>query len=271
MDRIAPDLARAPQLVLERGCALGRPMQLLETTSSTNDDAKRGAQSGAPHGATWVAEEQTAGRGRQGRCWLATRGESLLFSVPPRLACPPPRLPGLSLRAGLVVRDAVANAAPRATVQMKWPNDVLAGGAKVAGVLVEAITSGSRVDAVVVGVGINVHSRHFPDEVAGRATSVTLFGDPTRPPPDRAEILADVLCGLDRDVHVVLARGLGMVRARLDAADALRGRAVANALEGATTSGREGEAAGIDDEGRLLVRTKSGQIVRWSAGEVHLT
>jgi BirA family biotin operon repressor/biotin-[acetyl-CoA-carboxylase] ligase len=246
-------------------------MHLLGLTTSTNDEAKRGAQAAAPHGATWVAEEQSAGRGRQGRTWMAAPGESLLFSVLLRLACPPTRLPLVSLVAGLAVRDAVARAAPRAAVRVKWPNDVVAGEhatSKVAGVLVEAITAGSRVQAAVVGVGINVHARHFPDELARRATSVALLGGGEGGAPDRAEILADVLVGLDRDLEVVLHRGLGLVRSRLESADALRGRMVRNV---AAPGGEAGVAEGIDDEGRLIVRLSNGSLVRYSAGEVHLS
>jgi BirA family biotin operon repressor/biotin-[acetyl-CoA-carboxylase] ligase len=281
--RVAPDLARAEALISERGGSLGSPFHLLATTTSTNDEAKSGARAGAPHGATWVAEEQSAGRGRQGRTWTAARGESLLFSVLLRLDCPPPRVPLISILAGLVVRDAVARAAPGATVGVKWPNDVVgwrAGSAsedsprKVAGILVEAITSGRRVEAVIVGVGINVHSRDFPADIASRATSVALLGRDGRE-MDRASLLADVLSGLDRDLHIVLQRGLGLVRARLDAADVLRGKVVRNAVqlqEGVAQRDAQngGVAMGIDDDGRLLVRIAQGEIVRFVAGEVHL-
>jgi BirA family biotin operon repressor/biotin-[acetyl-CoA-carboxylase] ligase len=128
-------------------------------------------------------------------------------------------------------------------------------------VLVEAITAGSRVQAVVIGVGINVHTREFPEELAGRATSVALQSNG---PVDRATLLADVLVGLDRDLHVVVGRGLGLLRARLEAADVLRGRRVRS------DTGDEGTASGIDEDGRLLVRRDDGILVRWSAGEVHL-
>jgi BirA family biotin operon repressor/biotin-[acetyl-CoA-carboxylase] ligase len=261
--RVGPDLQRAPGLVAARGYALGRPMHLLESTSSTSDEAKRAAREGAPHGATWVAEQQTAGRGRQGRAWVSPRGENLLFSVLLRVQCPPSRLPPLALVAGLAVRDAVARAVPRAAPLIKWPNDVLVDGKKVAGVLVEALTVGSRVEAVIVGIGVNVHTRHFPVDVAPQATSVALLSS-GGPVPDRAEILADALAGLDRDHWVVAARGLGLVRARLQAVDALRGRRVRN--EG----GGEGTAAGIDEDGRLIVQRDDGVVLRWSAGEVHL-
>jgi BirA family biotin operon repressor/biotin-[acetyl-CoA-carboxylase] ligase len=255
------DLAEAADRVASLGGQLGAPMVVMATTTSTNDVAKRAASDGAAHGATWVAEEQTAGRGRRGHSWVSPPGEGLLFSVLLRLPCPPVRVPPIALVAGLAVRDAVAAAAPGASIAIKWPNDVLVAGRKVAGILVEAITAGSRVEAVVVGIGINVHTRAFPDDIADRATSVALVASS---PPDRASILAAVLHALDRDVHVVVARGLGLLRARLEQADALRGHRIGN------DGGDEGIASGIDDDGRLLVRRDDGVVTRWSAGEVHV-
>ena len=259
--RVAPDLESAPALVRARGSLLGVPMHLLASTTSTNDEAKHAAKQGAPSGSTWVTEQQTAGRGRQGRTWVSPAGENLLFSVLVRVACPPSRLPPIALVAGLAVRDAVATAAPDAQPKIKWPNDVLVEGKKLAGVLVEAITAGSRVLAVVIGVGINVHTRDFPEDLAGLATSVARV---SRRPADRTVLLADVLSCLDRDLHVVVGRGLGLLRARLEGADALRGLRVRSDV------GDEGTASGIDDGGRLLVRRGDGVLVRWSAGEVHL-
>lgn len=259
-----PDLARAAQAIADRGGDLGRPLHLLDETTSTNDVAKRAAKEGAPHGSTWVAESQRQGRGRQGRQWHAAPGEALLVSVLVRLRCPPARVPPLALVAGLAVRDAVLRAAPRADVRIKWPNDVVAleGGVleKVAGVLVETTLSGREIEAIVIGIGINVHTRVFPEELEGRARSVAQLASD---PPDRADILADVLYGLDRDLGLVAARGLGPIHSRLAAADALRGRRV----RGDDT---EGLAEGIDLEGRLVVRLADGRVVRWSAGEVHL-
>jgi BirA family transcriptional regulator, biotin operon repressor / biotin---[acetyl-CoA-carboxylase] ligase len=262
---ILPDLQRAPEIVAARGAGLGRPMSLLVSTSSTNDEAKHGARQGAPHGATWVAEQQTAGRGRQGRSWWAPAGESLTFSVLVRDTPPPSRLPQIALAAGLAVLEAVAAAtSPGPGAKIKWPNDVVLGGKKVAGVLVEAITAGPRVLAIAVGIGINVHTRVFPSEIAASATSVALALGTASRPPDRAQILADTLAALDSHLHGVAARGLGPFRARLEAVDALRGRRVRN------DTGDEGAATGIDDDGRLLVRRDDGVLLRWIAGEVHL-
>jgi BirA family biotin operon repressor/biotin-[acetyl-CoA-carboxylase] ligase len=264
--RSLPDLARASELIKERGGSLGQPLHLLDETTSTNDEAKRAAYSGAPHGSTWVAEEQTAGRGRQGRTWVSPRGENLLFSVLWRLPCPLERLPLLSLAAGIAVCEAARKAAPGADIRLKWPNDVVLVRTpgllleKVAGVLVETSMSGGKVEGVVFGVGINVLTREFPPELTGRATSLALV---TGKPIDRADVLADVLVALDRTASLVAARGLGLVRARLDEWDALRGASVRSEL-GA------GIAIGFDDDGRLLVDDASGSRAAWGAGEVHL-
>lgn len=262
---VRDNLIVAPELVRARGGSLGVPMHLLDVATSTNDEAQRGAKAGASHGTTWVAEQQTAGRGRRGRAWVSPAGEGLLFSVLLRLSCPPVRLPPLALLAGLAVRESVLRAAPKADVKVKWPNDVVVDGRKIAGVLVEAITVGSRVEAVIMGIGVNVHTRSFPGELGNRATSVALANADAE--PDRAALLDDVLASLEGDLRGVVAGGLGCLRARIEAADALRGHPVGN------DAGDHGLAAGIDDEGRLLVckdRLGASVLARWSAGEVHL-
>src|SRR5208283_1281716 len=141
--RVAPDLKRAADLIEERGCALGTPLFISSATTSTNDEALRAAKQGAAHGSTWVTEEQTAGRGRRGRTWFSPPGEGLLFSVLARLPGAPATLPPVALLAGLAVHEAVARAVPGVDVRLKWPNDVVAGKRKLAGVLVEAVTVGS--------------------------------------------------------------------------------------------------------------------------------
>ena len=259
---VAADLLRASERIAAKGIELGAPLHLLAATTSTNDEAKRAAKEGALHGSVWVAESQSAGRGRQGRAWVSSPGENLLFSVLVRLACAPARLPPLALVAGLAARDAIARAAPGADVRLKWPNDVVSGEVrrKIAGVLVEATLVGGRVEAIIVGIGINVHARAFPDDIAGRATSIALLAGRD---PDRATVLADVLAALDRDLPLAAARGLGPLHARLTAADALRGQRI-------RSESGEGIAEGIDVDGRLRVRTDHGVLVRWGAGEVHL-
>lgn len=283
--RVAPDLSRAVEIVATRGCRLGEPIHLLAETGSTNDDAKSGAREGAPHGAVWIAETQARGRGRQGRSWISPPGENLLFSVLLRIGCAPARVPPISLVCGLAVRDAVASAiGDDERVLVKWPNDVVvrervddanpspvahahpgAGVArlrKIAGVLVESAVAGSRIEHVVVGIGLNVHTRDFPDELSTRATSLAL--ESSRP-MDRAELLADILARLDHDVEHVAHRGLGLVHARLVARDALVGRDVESDF-----GSLKGVACGIDPDGRLLVRRADGVLTKAASGEVRL-
>jgi BirA family transcriptional regulator, biotin operon repressor / biotin---[acetyl-CoA-carboxylase] ligase len=256
------DLEALEPFIAERGLSLGKPLEIMEEIDSTNDAAKRAAKLGAPSGALFVAESQTRGRGRQGRTWIGERGESILASVLLRLACEPRKLPPVGLLCGLAVRDAVATAIGRGTATIKWPNDVLIDGRKVAGVLVEAIVMGSSVEAVIIGVGINVHQRTFPAELEDRATSVAAFAST---PPNRALILADALAGIDRDVAHVAARGLGLVHARITGADALRGKRIR------TDDGTSGVALGIELDGTLCVKKDDGALVRLAAGEVHLS
>ena len=234
-------------------------VRLVETTS-TNDEAKRGAKEGAKHLTVWTAESQTSGRGRQGRTWSSPRGENLLFSVLLRIACLPARVPLVALVAGLAVRDAVAKFLPSRAdaVKVKWPNDVLVGDKKIAGILVESSIQGTKVDHVVVGIGVNVHTRLFPPELADVATSLSLEGGAD---VDRDALLEAIVENLDHDVEHVVHRGLGLVHSRLERADYLRGRELADDL---------GLAEGIDDDGRLMVRKPDGVLVRMASGEVRV-
>jgi BirA family biotin operon repressor/biotin-[acetyl-CoA-carboxylase] ligase len=192
----------------------------------------------------------------------------------------PARVPPVSLVVGLAVRDAVARALgplADAEVVVKWPNDIMVRGArgapmrKVAGVLVESALAGANVEYVVVGIGINVHTRELPVDVAAIATSLALEREAREmatslPELDRAEILADVLLALGRDVELVVHKGLGPVHARLTRHDALNGCAVESVGEGDL----RGIASGIDVEGRLRVRREDGTLVRVSSGELRL-
>jgi BirA family biotin operon repressor/biotin-[acetyl-CoA-carboxylase] ligase len=267
---VAPDLARVSEALAARGCRLGQPLHLLAATGSTNDDAKAGARRGAPNGAVWIAETQSHGRGRQGRTWVSPPGENLLFSVLLRIACAPARVPPLSLVCGLAVRDAVAKAMgdDGERVLVKWPNDVViadptrAGFRKVAGILVESALTGSNVEHVIVGIGVNVHTRDFPQELGAIATSIARESSSR---PDRGEILADILAALERDIEPAAHRGLAGVVGRLVAHDALSGRTV-ESEDGSVG----GVGAGIDVDGRLLVRRADGVVTKVASGEMRV-
>ena len=266
MKGIYPDLVTAEAKIRERGSSLGLPIRLFAEIGSTNDEAKAAAKSGAPHGALWVAESQDKGRGRQGRAWVSPPGENLLFSVLVRVVCPAARLPQLAICAGLSVVETAQALLPKERVLLKWPNDVWVSGKKLAGILVESSFARNRAESVVIGIGLNVHTREFPAEISSIATSLALSGGQRL---DRGSILADLLSRLDQDIVHVAGRGLGMVHARIAKVDALRGVRIAtdrNDPAGVT----EGIAEGIDTEGRLIVVTDAGKRESLVSGEVHL-
>jgi BirA family biotin operon repressor/biotin-[acetyl-CoA-carboxylase] ligase len=255
------DVARARELVARRGLGLGEPLYFAAVTASTNDDALAAARNGAPHGATFVADLQTAGRGRRGARWTAVDRDDLTFSVLLHLALDPSSGAALTLAVGLAVRDACARrVAPAATV--KWPNDVWVNDEKLAGILVESTLAAGRPSAVVVGIGINVLTRTFPNDLAHPATSLALLhaGD-----LGRAELLVDVLDELERRVTAFEREGgLGPTRDEFVRHDALVGRLVQ------IDDGRRGIAEGIDVNGALLLRTDDDDVERVTAGTVTL-
>lgn len=255
------DYAALPGWIAARGLGLGRAIVFHAATGSTNDDAKQGARDGAAHGSVWLADAQSQGRGRQGRQWESPPGENLLGSVLLRGALPLERVSLLTLVTGLAVRQAVALQLPAARVQLKWPNDVLVEGKKVAGVLVEAQSRAGGLDGVIVGFGVNVRQRSFDAALALRATSLALAGAEE---PSRAQVLLEILAFLDAHVAAVLQGGLGALHAELQRHDALRGQPVRNA------DGAQGVAEGIATDGALRVRELDGGLATWRAGEVHL-
>jgi BirA family biotin operon repressor/biotin-[acetyl-CoA-carboxylase] ligase len=249
--------------------AIGMPRVHLLRTDSTNERARALATAGAPHGTLVTADEQTAGRGRQGRSWMAPARSALLCSLVVR--DPPPLL---SLIAGVAVCDAIG---PRARV--KWPNDIVRdrhasrppttdGGAaaydppslpKLAGILVEGRPQEGW---AVLGIGVNVAVRveSLPQEVRPRAASLE------RPASAIEPLLAGLLAALTLRLGEPEERVLQAWRER----DALLGREICwedHGGEGATARGR---AEGIDGDGCLLVRLEDGTATALSAGEVHV-
>jgi BirA family biotin operon repressor/biotin-[acetyl-CoA-carboxylase] ligase len=223
--------------------ALGSPRLHLRLTDSTNLRARELALRGASHGTLVTAAEQSAGRGRQGRTWSAAPGRALLVSLVLR---DPPRL--LPLAAGVAVAEVCG-----AGASVKWPNDVLLDGRKVAGILAEGRP---REHWAVLGIGLNVAVRveDLPPELQSRAATLGL--GPESLEPTRARLLAELEVWLAADEPAVLQA----VRAR----DALLGRTV-------TWEAGSGVGAGVDADGRLLVTRDDGTgKVALDAGEVHL-
>jgi BirA family transcriptional regulator, biotin operon repressor / biotin---[acetyl-CoA-carboxylase] ligase len=246
--RLTPEVARP----LLRG-RLGEPYLWSEACTSTQDVLD---EPGLPEGAVAVTEHQTAGRGRSGRPWEDEPGASLLVSVllrPPSTA----DAPQLSLVCALAVAGTVEAAIARST-WVKWPNDVLVGDAKVAGILLE-----SRGGGVVCGIGLNVGQAEAALPRGTRHPAASLRSLTGRE-HDRAALLVALLDDLERRYDAWLRDGLGPLVPELEARDALCGRPV-------EAGGVTGVAAGIAPDGRLRVVAEDGTEVLVASGEVDVT
>jgi BirA family biotin operon repressor/biotin-[acetyl-CoA-carboxylase] ligase len=219
--------------------SLGRPRLHLRETTSTNDRARALAIAGAPHGTLVTSGVQTAGRGRQGRAWVAPAGSALLLSLVLR-----EHDALISLRAGLAVADLAGEAA-----RVKWPNDVLVDERKVAGILAEGRPQEGW---AVLGIGVNV-AVEPGDLVAGAGT----LG---RSPDELDTSLAELLRALERRLAEPPEACLAALRER----DALLGRHL-------TWASGSGTGDGINERGALRVRLDGGGETLLDAGEVHLT
>ena len=222
--------------------------------TSTQSVAFELADNGAPDRTVVVADTQTAGRGRRGRRWFDEPRASLLASivVRPRLAVRD--LPKLSLAAGVAVADAVG-AITGLAVRLKWPNDLMVDGRKIAGILLESRIATEAL--VVVGIGVNLGQHSFPDELSGTATSVELETGQTM---GRDAVLEAVLAAFDAWRARLEREGFAPVRERwLALADTI-GRRV-------TVDGRVGVAVDLDEDGALVIRDATG-VHHVVAGEV---
>jgi BirA family biotin operon repressor/biotin-[acetyl-CoA-carboxylase] ligase len=248
---------------LERAGRLAFPgfkLTALAATTSTQDVVRAAARGGAAPGFCCTADSQTAGRGRQSRRWIAPPGSALLFSVLVRVRHA--HLGGVSIAAGLAVRAAIA-ASTGGLGRLKWPNDILAGDRKLAGILceVEPAAPGDGT-AVVIGAGVNVTVPSFPTAVAGVSLHELVDS-----PPSPSRLLAVVLSELADRLAVLENAGMAELRsARLDPAAGLGAVVTATSAAGSVT----GVAEGIDGEGALLIRGEAG-VVRVLAGDVHLS
>jgi BirA family biotin operon repressor/biotin-[acetyl-CoA-carboxylase] ligase len=257
----------------------GVPYEYLPTCASTNTVLKGLAESAAS-GTTVVTDEQTGGRGRVGRTWMSEPGRDLTFSVLIRPSLLPAQGHLLSLAGGVAVAEVLEERCGRgAKVGLKWPNDVLLDGKKVCGILLEASADPARIHWAVAGIGLNVNSESSslvqgssPGQAAewkGRLQPVSLREHLGRMTP-RAPLLAALLARL-----TYWWNGLGRsdaaagVLAEWERRDVLEGRRV-EVSAGMDDLGRVavGEAAGIGEEGQLLVRRPDGTVMEIFAGDV---
>jgi BirA family biotin operon repressor/biotin-[acetyl-CoA-carboxylase] ligase len=250
------------------GTVYAGKLRFLPVTGSTNGDALAAARDGAPHGSVFLADEQTAGRGRGDHTWHSAAGQGLYVSVVLQLTLPASRLPLLPLAGGLAAAEAI-RVASGLTVDLRWPNDLLLGPRKTGGILAEAQTEAGLLAFAVVGIGINVHQRSFDPALSTPGTSLDLESGRTI---DRQQLLIALLESLDDETRALLdPYAWKTIPARLDNASTwIRGREVEVHGPQACT----GLTEGLDEHGFLLVRTATGMVhvqtggIR-TAGAVH--
>lgn len=229
---------------------------------STNDVALELGHRGAPEGTVVTAEEQTAGRGRLGRAWHSEQAKGIYASVLLRPKISPASASILTLVAGLAAREAVA-AQTGLEVDIRWPNDLLVGGRKIAGILTEMFAQPDRVEYVVVGIGINVNQERFPEEVSQIANSLR---NVTGLWHSRLELLVRLLLELEGHYNRFVGQGPAEIISRFEHASSYaRGKRV---RIHAATETFLGTTEGLEPNGLLRVRRDDGGLETIVSGDV---
>jgi BirA family transcriptional regulator, biotin operon repressor / biotin---[acetyl-CoA-carboxylase] ligase len=266
---IAPVAAGRRPLDLVQVCKsldakrLGTKFHYFTEIGSTNSQARELAERGAAEGEVVVAECQSQGRGRLGRRWESPALANLYFSVILRPKLAPLHAPQITLMAAVALIESVgAFIAEKATI--KWPNDILVNGKKVAGILTEAVCVPERVEYVILGIGVNLNYPidRMPDELRQRATSLLNL---TRSEVNRESFLRRLIQDLDRCYGDLEQSGFEPLAPRWEAHFGLRGQRVRIELQEQVIVGR---ARGIAQDGALLIEGDDGTLQRIIAGDV---
>jgi BirA family biotin operon repressor/biotin-[acetyl-CoA-carboxylase] ligase len=248
-DLLLPEILR-PML---RGTIFDQHLHHFYKIGSTNTAAMSAAAEGAPEGSVFLAEEQTAGRGRGANAWQSQRSTGVYCSVILRPSLPPSDVLVLSLAAGLAVRSAIQQVDSRVAADLKWPNDLLINSKKVCGILTEMNAEATRVRYIVVGIGINVNQTGFPREL--QATSLRLV---TASEWSRVELVAALLKSLHLEYRNLTEDPDGresILRRFAENSSWIYGKSVRIEENG---SAFEGTTEGLDPRGFLQVQTAHG-------------
>ena len=238
----------------------GKTVHFARETDSTNLWIKRLAKEGASEGTLALAEFQSAGRGRLGRSWEVPEGTSVMMSILLRPKFEPQYAPTLTLVMGMAVAKAVKSLG--FDVSIKWPNDVVVSHKKICGILTEMGVRDGKIDYAVIGVGINVNIREFPEEMADKATSLYLESGKEF---DRSQIPGLVMEAFEKYYEKFAATcDLSGLKEEYESILANYNQPVRVLAK----EPYEGVARGITDGGELLVEKTDGTIVAVSAGEV---
>ena len=246
-----------------RVARIGTSLICTGETDSTNTLAYRLAEEGAPEGTVVIADAQSRGKGRLGRQWESPAGVNLYCSIVLRPPIMPLHAPQLTFLSAVAVAEAIERSAGLSPV-IKWPNDVLVNGFKVAGMLNEMSAETERVDFLVLGIGVNINMRRdqFPPDLRHPASSLAIEAGHE---VGRLSFARAFLESLDAHYERYLAEGYGPLRQAWLGRSAVMGRRVRVGGHGEET---RGTVEGIDEIGALLLRTASGDLERVLAGDV---
>jgi BirA family biotin operon repressor/biotin-[acetyl-CoA-carboxylase] ligase len=230
---------------------------------STNAYARQLAEQGATEGGLVIAESQTAGRGRLGRRWVSPPNVNLYFSFILRPKLAPARAPQITLMAAVALAETLEWFLPVRPV-IKWPNDILVNGRKLAGILTEASCGAEGVEFVILGIGVNVNYRldQMPEEIRQRATSLLIL---CRQKISREDFLRRLIQHLDRCYGEIEENGFAPLAPRWEGYSELTGQRVRVQLLNEVIFGT---AKGIDHDGALLVEDDHRELQRIIAGDV---
>lgn len=245
-----------------RGSIFGKRIYHFFKTDSTNRVAMELGHAGEPEGAVVLAEEQTAGRGRAGHTWLSERATGIYVTLLLRPKLAPVQAPLLTMMAGLSAHAAV-EAVTGLVVDLKWPNDLMARGRKVGGILTEMHAEPAQVRFVIMGIGLNVNQEKFAGELAETATSLRME---TGKPQSRMELLVRLLREFESDYNRFSSEGVPSVVKRFEVISSY-----ASGKRVRVTNGNEsflGTTAGLGPEGLLKVERDDGRVVTVIAGDV---
>ena len=261
----APDVLHADDLGwrIAENQRIGRDIRVFEQTTSTNDVVEKLARDGAKEGAVVFAESQTQGRGRLGRAWQSPARKGLWFSLLLRPNLRPQQATQLTVASAIALRNAIASQTGLSP-EIKWPNDILISGKKVAGILTELSAELDRIKYVLVGIGVDVNltSHDFNSELRGQATSLQIeLGKPLL----RVELAAAILRELDREYDHVLKGQFSAVADEWEKHCSTLGQRLVIQLGERRVSGR---AESLGEDGALLLRTEHGHLERIVGGDI---
>lgn len=260
-----PDALLADDLLARLGKSriIGRDIHVFEQTTSTNDVIEKLARDGVREGVVVFAESQTRGRGRLGRKWVSPARKGLWFSILLRPNLRPQETTQLTVASATALRRAIVSEA-RVKVEIKWPNDILAGGKKTAGILTELSAELDRVRHVILGIGIDVNQEvhEFPADIRKVATSLRIESGESL---SRAALATAVLRELDNEYSRICSGKFSEIAVEWMEHCATIGKDVTVHIGDRNLRGR---AESLDDDGALILRTEHGRLQRITGGDV---